>query len=205
MPLTGFGRKVLNSELGFFETVKLQSAYFKEDFQVYWERNIDFGNIFNKAINLFTCHGLHIMFLYRIGKMIYSIKIPVVSHILKIIFQIFRFFISTFYGIDLIMSSKVGPGFYIGHFSGIIISGDFGRDCSVGQCVTVGTKGAGHGGDGPVFGDNVYIGAGAKVLGEIKIGSNVRIGANAVVVTDVPDNSLAVGVPARIKPISNKN
>jgi serine acetyltransferase len=54
--------------------------------------------------------------------------------------------------------------------------------------------------DGVTIGDNVYVGVGAKLIGRIRIGNNVRIGANAVVITDVPDNSTAVGIPARIKP-----
>ena len=195
----------MDSELGFFETVKLQTGYFKEDFKVYKKRNFSFGNLFNKAVNILTCHGLHIMFFYRLGKMIYSIEIPIVSHILKIIFQVFRFLISTFYGIDIIMTSKIGPGFYIGHFSGIIIDGEFGQNCSIGQCVTVGTKGAGKSDGTPLFGDNVYVGAGAKIIGSLKIGSNVRIGANAVVITDIPDNSIAVGVPAKVKPIPQED
>ena len=80
---------------------------------------------------------------------------------------------------------------------GIIINPEvvIGDNVKINQHVTIG--GSGEKGC-PVIGDNVYIGSGAKVLGGIRIGNNVKIGANAVVISDVPDNSTAVGVPARI-------
>jgi len=140
------------------------------------------------------------MFLFRVSKIIYAIKIPILSHLLKIVFQLVWFVMTTFYGIWLDLSNNIGKGFYIGHFSGIIIRGDFGDYCSIGQCVTVGTKGAGKSDGYPILGDNIYIGAGAKVIGNITVGSNVVIGANAVVTKSVPDNTLAVGIPATFKP-----
>lgn len=72
-----------------------------------------------------------------------------------------------------------------------------GKNATIYNGVTIGLQ---HDEDsqGPVIGDNVYIGSGAKILGKIKIGHNVSIGANAVVIRDVPDNSIAVGIPARI-------
>lgn len=71
-----------------------------------------------------------------------------------------------------------------------------GRNCMIGQGVTIGGKSGWY--EVPVIGDNVEISAGARILGPIKIGSNVIIGANAVVVKDVPDNCIIAGVPARI-------
>jgi serine O-acetyltransferase len=73
-----------------------------------------------------------------------------------------------------------------------------GRNCTLRHEVTIGTRHGEH--DVPVLGDDVDIGAGAKVLGKIRIGNRVSIGANAVVLDDVPDDHLAVGVPARILP-----
>lgn len=83
------------------------------------------------------------------------------------------------------------------HLNGIVISpyAKFGKNVTIFQQVTVGERM----GKAPQFGDNVYIGAGAKIIGDIKIGNNVRIGANAVVIRNVPDNADAVGVPAKIK------
>ena len=73
-----------------------------------------------------------------------------------------------------------------------------GKNCTLRHGVTIGNRQAVD--DVPVIGDHVDIGAGAKILGKIRIGNNVSIGANAVVITDVPDNHIAVGVPARILP-----
>jgi serine O-acetyltransferase len=158
--------------------------------------------LFNVILYFITCHGWHIMLLFRLGKIIYAVNIPVISHILKLLFQILWFLITTFYGIWLDLSCDIGPGFYIGHFGGIVINGKFGSNCSIGQGVTVGSKGAGKSDGWPVLGDNVYIGAGAKIIGSINIGSHSVIGANAVVIKDVPQNSLAAGVPAIIRALS---
>lgn len=173
----------------------------KEDYKVYWSKRPD-SSLLASILYLFTVHGLHIMLMFRVGKIIYSIKLPLVSHVLKIIFQIIWFLLTTFYSIWIDLTSKIGPGFYIGHFGGIVIRGDFGNNCSIGQNVTVGSKGAGKSNGWPEIGNNVYIGAGAKIIGAIKVGNNTIVGANAVVTKDVPDNSLAVGVPATIKPIN---
>jgi serine O-acetyltransferase len=104
-------------------------------------------------------------------------------------------------GIELPCEVAVGPGFVIDHFGGIIISGyaSFGEGCRIRNGVVVGLR---HVEDkrAPAIGNNVDIGAGAKLLGPIRIGDNVQIGANAVVLCDVPDNSIAVGVPAVVRP-----
>jgi serine O-acetyltransferase len=95
----------------------------------------------------------------------------------------------------------VGKGFVIEHSGGIVVSGfaSFGDNCRIRNGVVIGLSRV-EDPCAPQFGDNVDIGAGAKVLGNIRIGNNVLIGANAVVITDVPSNSIAVGVPAIIKP-----
>jgi len=92
----------------------------------------------------------------------------------------------------------------IDHFGGIVISGyaRFGSNCRIRNGVVVGLKNISDP-CAPQIGDNVDIGAGAKVLGNITIGNNVSIGANAVVTCDVPDHYIAVGVPAVLKPRRN--
>lgn len=185
----------------FINTTKVNLNAFKQDYRVYWSRRPD-NSLLASVLYLLTLHGLHIMFMFRLGKIIYSIKLPILSHFLKIIFQLLWFLLTTFYSIWIDLSSNIGAGFYIGHFGGIIIRGDFGENCSVGQSVTVGSKGAGKSNGWPRLGDNVYLGAGAKIIGSICIGSNTIVGANAVVTRDIPANSLAVGVPATIKPIN---
>ena len=88
---------------------------------------------------------------------------------------------------------------------GVVIDGvtRIGKNCSINPYVTIGLSTSSKVGlslRGPTIGDNVYIGTGARVLGPVKIGDNAKIGANAVVLTDVPDNHTAVGVPARVIP-----
>jgi serine O-acetyltransferase len=109
-------------------------------------------------------------------------------------------------GIELPCETRIGRRLRIDHFGGIIISGDavFGDDCILRNGVTVGLRSTGERGS-PVIGNRVDIGAGAKILGPIHIGDDVAIGANAVVIRDVPSNSVAVGIPARILPRRVRN
>ena len=104
-------------------------------------------------------------------------------------------------GIELPCEVPVGKGFVIEHSGGIVVSGfaRFGDHCRIRNGVVIGLART-EDPCAPQLGDNVDVGAGAKLLGNIRIGNHVRIGANTVVVTDVPDNSIAVGVPAVIKP-----
>lgn len=105
-------------------------------------------------------------------------------------------------GISLPARANIGPGFYVGHFGAIIVHPDtvMGSNCSIGQGVTIGTRGRGSDAT-PVLGDDVYVGAGAKVLGGIRVGDGAAIGANAVVVTDLEPGVVAVGIPARARAV----
>lgn len=94
-------------------------------------------------------------------------------------------------------TQSIGPGLFINHgFATIISAISIGRNCFIHQQVTIGVRKAGD--EGPKLGDEVYVGAGAKILGNIRIGHRASIGANAVVICDIPDDCTAVGVPARI-------
>jgi len=114
-----------------------------------------------------------------------------------------RFFLRrcTFrYGIRISCFTSVGPGLYIGHFGEIIVSAHatIGRNVNLNQGVTIGISNRGPRKGTPTVGDNVYIGPGAKLFGNISIGNNVAIGANCVVTKDVSDNAVVVGVPGRV-------
>lgn len=104
------------------------------------------------------------------------------------------------YGIQIPWHTKIGKGFYIGHFGGIVVNGGtvIGKNCNISQGVTIGQANRGPRKGCAIIGDNVYIGPGAKIVGHVNIGNNVAIGANAVVTKDVPDNAVVAGVPARI-------
>lgn len=97
---------------------------------------------------------------------------------------------------------EVGPGLVVAHGQ-VVVDGaaKIGRDCILGPWVTIGLSGSRRWGfdkHGPVIGDRVFVGTGARVLGPITIGDDVRIGANAVVLDDVPSGATVVGAPARI-------
>ena len=96
--------------------------------------------------------------------------------------------------------AKIGRKLFIDHGMGVVIGETtvIGDNCLLYQGVTLGGTGKDKGKRHPTLGDNVMVGAGAKVLGPINIGNNVKVAANAVVLKDIPDNCTAVGVPARI-------
>jgi serine O-acetyltransferase len=102
-------------------------------------------------------------------------------------------------GVSLPARAHIGPGLYIGHFGNIIVHPDtvMGARCALSQGVTIGVLGGPRAGV-PRLGNDVYVGAGAKILGPVTIGDGAVIGANAVVIRDVPAGATAVGVPARI-------
>jgi len=151
-----------------------------------------------------SCQGFWVMIIYRFGRWRYGVQPALVRKLFSLLYKISFKIIQILTGVELPCEVPVGRNFRIDHFGDIIISGyaSFGDDCIVRNGVTVGLKNI-ELKDAPRIGNGVNIGAGAKILGPISIGNNVDIGANSVVIKDVPDNSLAVGIPARI--ISKKN
>ncbi len=104
------------------------------------------------------------------------------------------------YGISIPYITKIGSGFVIGHFGGIVVSDKavIGNNCTISHGVTIGKANRGKNLGHPTIGDNVYMGAGAKIIGNIKVGNNVVIGANCVVTKDVPDNAVVASVPGKV-------
>lgn len=105
-----------------------------------------------------------------------------------------------FTGIEIHPGATIGKGLFIDHGMGVVIgeTAEIGDGCTIYQGVTLGGTGKDVGKRHPTLGDNVMVGAGAKVLGPVKIGSNSKIAANAVVLREVPENSTAVGIPAKV-------
>ena len=103
-------------------------------------------------------------------------------------------------GVDIHPGAILGAGLFIDHATGVVIgeTAEVGDDVTIYQGVTLGGSGSDTGKRHPTIGDRVIIGAGAKVLGAIKIGDNSRVGANAVVVKEVPSSAVVVGVPGQI-------
>ena len=149
--------------------------------------------------------GLWVMLVYRFGRWRYSIKQRWLRLPFSFAYRILKLLSQILTGIDLPCEVQVGRRLTIEHFGDIIISGDtiIGDDVVIRNGVTIGLKRTGEAG-APIIGNRVDIGTGAKILGAIQIGDDVAIGANAVVLQDIPANSLAVGVPAKIKPRPSK-
>lgn len=103
-------------------------------------------------------------------------------------------------GIEIHPGATIGKGLFIDHGMGVVIgeTAVIGDNCLIYQGATLGGTGKDKGKRHPTLGNNVLVGAGAKVLGPFKVGNNVKIAANAVVLNEIPDNCTAVGVPARI-------
>jgi serine O-acetyltransferase len=104
------------------------------------------------------------------------------------------------YSIDIPSGTAIECGLYIGHFGDIVVHENtvIGKNFSISQGVTIGQLNRGEHKGTPKIGDNVYIGPGAKVIGNVKIGNNVAVGANCVVTKDIPDNAVVVGVPGQV-------
>ena len=147
-----------------------------------------------------AAQGFWVMLVYRFGRWRYSVRPAMLRKVFSLLYKVLYKFVQILTGIELPCEVIVGRNFVIDHFGGIVVSGytQFGDDCRIRNGVVIGLKNIAEP-VAPIIGNNVDIGAGAKILGAIKVGNNVVIGANAVVITDVPDNSLAVGVPAVIK------
>lgn len=141
------------------------------------------------------------MVVYRFGRWRYGVRPALLRKFFSLIYKIAFKFVQIVTGIELPCEVEIGRNFVIDHFGGIVISGyaKFGDDCRIRNGVVVGLRRVDEPA-APVIGNNVDIGAGAKVLGPIKVGDNVVIGANAVVIRDVPDDCIAAGVPAVNKP-----
>lgn len=99
------------------------------------------------------------------------------------------------FGIDISLSTNIGPGLKIEHFGGIFVNGKavIGMRCSILHDVTIGEYGG-----APIIGNYVFIGPGAKLIGGVRVGDNVIIGANSVVTKNIPDNAVVVGIPGKI-------
>ncbi|XVK07152.1 hypothetical protein N7E73_02305 [Maridesulfovibrio sp. FT414] len=136
------------------------------------------------------------MFFYRLAFWLHQKRIPVMPQVIN------KLFVRIIFSCQIGLGAEIGKGVDLGYGGlGVVIHQrcKIGDGVSIGSCVTIGGRSGLH--DVPFIGDGCMIGSGAKILGPIKVGRNCRIGANAVVLHDVPDNHLAVGVPAEIRPI----
>ena len=144
--------------------------------------------------------GFWALLIYRFGRWRYHVRPAMLRKLFSFIYRLLYKMVQIVTGIELPCEVPIGKNFCIEHSGGIVVSGfaRFGDNCRIRNGVVIGLSRVSDPG-APVYGNNVDVGSGAKVLGHIRIGNNVCIGANAVVLQDVPDNCIAVGVPATIK------
>ena len=170
--------------------IKRAITQLKEDIQTIYEKDPAADNILEV---LFCYPGLHALILHRIAHKLRYWGLPVIPRMISYISRIIT-------GIEIHPGARIGRKFFIDHGMGVVIGETtyIGDNVLIYQGVTLGGTGKEHGKRHPTLGDNVIVGAGAKILGNLKIGTNSRIGAGSVVVEDVPEYSTVIGVPGRI-------
>ena len=162
----------------------------KEDIKVIYEKDPAATNF---AEVLFCYPGLQALISHRIAHKLAYWNIPFIPRFISYLTRIIT-------GIEIHPKAQIGNRFFIDHGEGVVIGETtiIGDDVLIYQQVTLGGTGNEHGKRHPTIGNNVIIGAGAKILGNITIGDNTRVGAGSVVVEDVPEHCTVVGVPGRV-------
>mgnify|MGYP000496809757 CR=1 FL=1 len=162
----------------------------KADFKVIFERD---PAARNKLEVIFTYPGFHAIVFHRIAHWMWNHRLKLLGRILS---HISRFLT----GIEIHPGAKIGKGFFIDHGMGVVIgeTSEIGDNVTIYHGVTLGGTSFSRSKRHPTIENNVTIGAGAKILGPLTVGSNSKIGANSVVITDVPPNSTVVGIPGKI-------
>ncbi|MGF1541660.1 MAG: serine O-acetyltransferase [Pleurocapsa sp.] len=160
------------------------------DFKIIFDRD----PAANNWLEVLICYpGVHALALHRFANWLLHNRVPLIPRLVSHISRLFT-------GIEIHPGATIGKGVFIDHGMGVVIGetaiiGDY---CLIYQNVTLGGTGKQTGKRHPTLQDNVVVGAGAKVLGNINIGNNVRVGAGSIVLRDVPDGCTVVGVPGRI-------
>ena len=168
----------------------LVSIVFRKEIQATFERDPAATNFFEV---LLTYSGLHALCFHRVAHTLHVWRVPFLPRFLS---QFARWLT----GIEIHPGATIREGCFIDHGMGVVIgeTAVLGNNVTLYQGVTLGGTGKERGKRHPTLGNNVVVGAGAKVLGNITIGDNVQIGSNAVVIRDVPPDSTVVGIPGRI-------
>lgn len=142
---------------------------------------------------LLSYSGFHAIFFHRINHLLWKMHVPFFPRFLSQVVKIIT-------GVEIHPAARIGRGFFIDHGMGVVIgeTAEIGENVLLYQGVTLGGTGKEKGKRHPTLGNNVVVGAGAKILGAITVGDHVKIGANSVLLHSVPEHSIVVGVPGRV-------
>jgi serine O-acetyltransferase len=153
----------------------------------------DWKPTFKHRIEVLFRHATWPVFAYRYSRACQRVRVPVVRQVLLISGLIFRKVVELFTSVHIDAGAEIGPGFVVHSVYAINLGRvKIGKNFTIGSGVMIAHACRG-------IGDNVYFAAGAKLVGDAKIGNNVVVAANSLVLTDVRDNLMVMGVPARIK------
>ncbi len=158
--------------MGFFKSIKQRDPAARNSLEIF-----------------FLYPGVHALIGYRVSHFFYKLR-------LKFLARLIMNWTRRSTGIEIHPAAQIGKNLFIDHGMGVVIgeTSVIGDNCTIYQCATLGGTGKEHNKRHPTLKDNVVVGAGAKVLGNITVGNNVKIGANSIVLKDVPDDCTVVGV-----------
>lgn len=164
-----------------------------ENFRSDWQAVFRNDPAARNALEVLTYAGLHAIFWHRVAHFLWRHNLKLAA---RFVSQTNRFVT----GIEIHPGARIGRGFFIDHGMGVVIgeTAEVGENCLLYHGVTLGGVSLAKKKRHPTLGNSVVVGAGAKVLGAIELGDNVQVGANAVVLKDVPPNSVVVGIPGRV-------
>ena len=164
--------------------------HIREDIRCVFDRDPAARNVFEVVT---TYPGIHALLLHRLSHWLWR-------HGLRWLARFISMFSRWFTGIEIHPGARIGQRFFIDHGMGVVIgeTAEIGDDCTLYHGVTLGGTSWEKGKRHPTLGNNVVVGAGAKILGPLTIGDGARIGSNAVITKEVPADATVVGVPGRI-------
>jgi serine O-acetyltransferase len=165
--------------------------HLRADWRRAWEHSS--GGRLRRCLACAAAPGVQAVTVYRFGAWLaeqsWALRLP-----LEPLYRAAYLLVQVLWGIELPRRAEIGPGLFIAHFGGIVVSerAVLGANCNLSQQITIGVGGKGAKSGVPQIGDDVFIAPGARLFGRIRIGNNVAIGANAVVYKDIPDDAVVI-------------
>lgn len=175
------------------------SQRLRADLERYYRYQTDPGSRWQRLKTILATEAVWALVLFRLGQYLREEAPSTLWILLRLPYQVVVRAVRLIVGIHLYPQTRIGPGLYIGHYGGIWIAPGavLGANCSLSHGVTIGIGGSNRRGT-PVLGDCVWVGPNATISGPLRVGSGAVIAANSLVTSDIPENGVAVGVPARV-------